>query len=420
MKILPVKKVRAEMEVPPDKSISHRSLILSSMAEGRSIVHNLLESGDTLSTLRVMKEIGARFSGDFERMEIMPALWKEAVRPLDCGNSGTTARIISGLLAGTSGLHILFGDESLSRRPMKRVIEPLKRMGASIFARNNDSLLPLSIKGGDLHGCTHDLQVASAQVKSAILLAGMKAEGITTVIEPVPSRDHTERMLDSMGAKMKINGRIVSIERGELNPVFFQIPGDVSSASFFLVLAILHPDASIIVRNVGLNERRTGLLKTLKKMGAEIEWTVEKTSPEPCGKIVAKSSRLTGLEIDTGLVPSMIDEIPLLALAGAKACGTTVIRGAGELRKKESDRITSTVENFRKLGVVIEELEDGFSIEGSQKIVGGRIDSAGDHRIAMLFAVAGILSEEGIEIGGADSVRISYPQFFKDIAEVCR
>jgi 3-phosphoshikimate 1-carboxyvinyltransferase len=202
--------------------------------------------------------------------------------------------------------------------------------------------------------------------------------------------------------------------------VFFQIPGDVSSASFFVVLAILHPDASITIRNVGLNERRTGLLRTLKKMGAEIEWTVEETSPEPCGTIVARSSRLTGLEIDTGLVPSMIDEIPLLALAGAKACGSTVIRGAGELRKKESDRIASIVENFVKLGIGIEEFEDGFSIEGPQRIIGGSVDSAGDHRIAMLFTVAGILSEEGIEIGGPDSVGISYPRFFQDIAEVCR
>jgi len=420
MKILPAKKIRTEIKVPPDKSISHRALILSSMAGERSVVHNLLESGDTLSTFQVMKEIGARFSGDFERMEILPARWREAVRPLDCGNSGTTARMISGLLAGTTGLHILFGDESLSRRPMKRVIEPLKKMGASIFARNDDSLLPLSIKGGDLRGCVHDLQVASAQVKSAILLAGMKAEGITTVIEPAPSRDHTERMLVSMGAKMKIDGRAVSIERGELNPVFFQIPGDVSSASFFVVLAILHPDASITIRNVGLNERRTGLLRTLKKMGAEIEWMVEETSPEPCGTIVAKSSRLTGLEIDAGLVPSMIDEIPLLALAGAKAHGSTVIRGAGELRKKESDRIASTIENFGKLGIGIEEFEDGFSVEGPQRIVGGSVDSAGDHRIAMLFTVAGILSEEGIEIAGSDSVRISYPRFFQDIAEVCR
>jgi 3-phosphoshikimate 1-carboxyvinyltransferase len=420
MRILPAKRIRAEIEVPPDKSISHRALILSSMAGGRSVVHNLLESGDTLSTFKVMKEIGARFSGNFERMEILPALWSEAARPLDCCNSGTTARIISGLLAGTPGLHILFGDESLSRRPMKRVIEPLKMMGASIFARNNDSLLPLSIKGGDLHGRVHDLPVASAQVKSAILLAGMKAEGVTTVIEPVLSRDHTERMLGSMGARMKIDGRAVSIERGELSPVFFQTPGDVSSASFFVVLAILHPDASITIRNVGLNERRTGLLRTLKKMGAEIEWTVEETSPEPCGTIVARSSRLTGLEIDTGLVPSMIDEIPLLALAGAKACGSTVIRGAVELRKKESDRIASIVENFVKLGIGIEEFEDGFSIEGPQRIIGGSVDSAGDHRIAMLFTVAGILSEEGIEIGGPDSVRISYPRFFQDIAEVCR
>ncbi|HNS35677.1 MAG TPA: 3-phosphoshikimate 1-carboxyvinyltransferase, partial [Mesotoga sp.] len=340
--------------------------------------------------------------------------------PLYCGNSGTTARLMAGVLSGKRGTHILFGDESLSVRPMRRVIAPLKEMGARISARQEDSLLPMCIAGGELNGCDHSLSVASAQVKSAILLAGIQAEGVTTVTEPHCSRDHTERLLQSMGARISVSEKRVEVERSELLPVRFSIPGDISSAAFLIALAVLHENGKLTIRNVGLNGGRTGFLRLLISMGADIELEVEESSPEPVGTIVARPSRLRGVEVGSALIPSMIDELPLIALAGAFAEGTTTVRGAGELRKKESDRISVTVQNFRRIGVEIHEYEDGFSIEGPQRIMGGKVDSYGDHRIAMLFSIAGLLSEEGVEITNTEAVGVSFPGFFQTLEEVCR
>jgi len=420
MRLLPSKKVAGEIAVPPDKSISHRALMMCSMCSGVSVVHNLLESEDTLRTFRIISELGGGFNGDFDRLEISQASWKESSEPLYCGNSGTTARLMAGVLAGKRGTHILFGDESLSARPMRRVIAPLKEMGARISARQEDSLLPMCIAGGELNGCDHSLSVASAQVKSAILLAGIQAEGVTTVTEPHCSRDHTERLLQSMGARISVNEKRVEVERSELLPVRFSIPGDISSAAFLIALAVLHENGKLTIRNVGLNGGRTGFLRLLISMGADIELEVEESSPEPVGTIVARPSRLRGVKVGSALIPSMIDELPLIALAGAFAEGTTTVRGAGELRKKESDRISVTVQNFRRIGVEIHEYEDGFSIEGPQRIMGGKVDSYGDHRIAMLFSIAGLLSEKGVEITNTEAVGVSFPGFFETLKEVCR
>ncbi|PNS39226.1 3-phosphoshikimate 1-carboxyvinyltransferase [Mesotoga sp. B105.6.4] len=420
MRLLPSKKVAGEIAVPPDKSISHRALMMCSMCSGVSVVHNLLESKDTLRTFRIISELGGGFNGDFDRLEISQASWKESSEPLYCGNSGTTARLMAGVLAGKRGTHILFGDESLSARPMRRVIAPLKEMGARISARQEDSLLPMCIAGGELNGCDHSLSVASAQVKSAILLAGIQAEGVTTVTEPHCSRDHTERLLQSMGARISVNEKRVEVERSELLPIRFSIPGDISSAAFLIALAVLHENGKLTIRNVGLNGGRTGFLRLLISMGADIELEVEESSPEPVGTIVARPSRLRGVKVGSALIPSMIDELPLIALAGAFAEGTTTVRGAGELRKKESDRISVTVQNFRRIGVEIHEYEDGFSIEGPQRIMGGKVDSYGDHRIAMLFSIAGLLSEKGVEITNTEAVGVSFPGFFETLEEVCR
>lgn len=418
MRIKPSTKIRGKITVPSDKSITHRALMICSMSEGKSVVRNLLQSDDTESTLGVMTAVGGNFKGNFDRLEISPASWREAAQPLNCGNSGTTTRLVTGLLSTVKGFHVLHGDDSLSKRPMKRVIEPLKNMGACIAARREDSLLPVALVGKSLNGFNHELPVASAQVKSALLLAAVRTAGKTCVSEPESSRDHTERMLRSMGAVIKTTGKVVEVYGGSLSGLNFTVPGDFSSAAFFLTLAILHENASITVENVGLNETRIGLLKVLKEMGAEIEWIVKEYAPEPLGTVTARTSRLRGIEVDT-LVPSMIDELPLLALVGALAEGTTTLRGAGELRKKESDRISVTVENFRKLGIEIIEREDGFVVKGPQEITGGMANSRGDHRMAMLFSVAGCLSREGVEIDGSEVVKISFPGFFKTLEEVC-
>ena len=417
MRLLPSKKAVGRINVPPDKSISHRALMMCSMCSGISVVHNLLESEDTLRTFRMIGELGGVFRGGFDRMEISSASWRESPRPLDCGNSGTTARLMAGVLSGKRGFHVLFGDDSLSGRPMKRVVTPLREMGAGILARQ-DSLLPMCISGGELRGCEHSLSVASAQVKSAILLAGIQAEGTTAVIEPQCSRDHTERLLRSMGAGITLSEKRVEVEKSELLPVRFSIPGDISSAAFPIALAVLHENGKVTIRNVGLNQGRTGFIRLLMKMGADIEMEVKESLPEPVGTIVARSSRLIGVEVGSDLIPSMIDELPLIALAGVFAEGTTTVRGAAELRKKESDRIAVTVQNFRRIGVEILEHEDGFSVEGPQRITGGKVDSYGDHRIAMLFSIAGLLSSEGVELTNSNAVSVSYPGFFETLEEV--
>ncbi|GAB6188478.1 3-phosphoshikimate 1-carboxyvinyltransferase [Marinitoga arctica] len=413
MKIEPIKKIRGEIEVPPDKSLSHRVLILSSIAKEKSILYNVLNSKDVKRTYNILKKLGIIFKGDFEKLEVYPRKIKDIEKPLYCGNSGTTARLLSGYLSSQNGLFILYGDKSLSKRPMKRVIEPLELMGANIESRTG--LMPLIIKGDKLKGIEYTLPIPSAQVKSAIILAGINSEGKTIIKGDKGSRDHTERLLKYMNAKIKIDEKI-QVEKSELSCLIFKVPGDFSSAAFFIALGILHRNSKIKIKNVNLNPTRIGFLKILKKMKANIDYDIKETNPEPVGDIyVETSNELEGITIPEEYIPNAIDELPLLALIGAHAKGKTVLKNASELRVKESDRIISVVNNMKKIGIKIKELGDGFEIEGKQKIIGGKINTYNDHRIAMMFSITGLISEEGIILDNPKLVDISYPNFYNHL-----
>jgi len=417
MRVKPSELIRGTITPPPDKSITHRALIVSSMGKKESTFYNLLDSADTRRTFDILKKLGIRFKGDFRRMEIIPSRISVPDEPLFCGNSGTTARLMMGFLASKEGTFFLYGDRSLSRRPMKRVMEPLEKMGVRFLARD-DGYLPLALRGGKLSGIKHVEKLGSAQVKSAIILAALKADGPSTIVEKKKSRDHTERMVKAFRGCIKVTGDTITIEPSELESITMKIPGDFSSAAFFIVLGVLHKNARLVIENVNLNPTRTGLLDVLKSMGANLEVTIVEDDIEPVGRVVVETSKLVGTEVKGSIVPKMIDELPLVALLGVFAEGETVVRDAEELRKKESDRIKAVVRNFRTLGVEIEELEDGFKVEGPQRIRGGRVDPMGDHRMAMLFSIAGALSEEGVEVKNHNVVSISFPDFFKTLKMV--
>jgi 3-phosphoshikimate 1-carboxyvinyltransferase len=414
MKIIPVKKIRAKFIMPPDKSITHRVLILSSMANDKSILYNLLNADDTKRTYNILKSLGINFKGDFNKLEVYPKPIREIEKPLYCGNSGTTARLISGYLSTQNGLFILYGDKSLSKRPMKRIILPLELMGAKIESRNG--YLPLIIKGKNLKGIKYTLPIPSAQLKSAIILAALNSEGKTIIKGDKNSRDHTERLIKYMNGNIEIKNNVISVEKSNLEPLNFKVPGDFSSAAFFITLAILHSNAKIIIENVNLNPTRIGFLKILEQMNANIKYEVFENDPEPIGRVIAETSNeLKGIEIPKELIPNAIDELPLLALIGLNAEGRTILKNAKELRVKESDRIKAVVENFKDLGIKIDELEDGFIVEGKQKITGGKIKTYNDHRIAMMFSILGLISKEGIDIDNINYVKISFPDFLKYI-----
>jgi 3-phosphoshikimate 1-carboxyvinyltransferase len=418
VKILPAKRISGTLCVPPDKSITHRAFILSALAESESTLYNLLKCLDTERTHDILGKLGTRFEGDWEKMRVFPKPFSEPIEPLFCGNSGTTTRLMSGVLASYEMFTVLYGDSSLSRRPMRRVIEPLEMMGARFMARQNN-FLPMAIKGNHLSGISYKTPVASAQVKSAILLAGLRASGRTIVIEPAKSRDHTERMLKNLGVPVEVEGTRVVLEPATFKGFEMKIPGDISSAAFFIVLGAIHPNARITITGVGLNPTRTGLLELMKLMGANVEWEVTEENLEPIGNVrVETSSNMKGITVPKDIVPLMIDELPLVGLLGVFAEGETVVRGAEELRKKESDRIKVLVENFRKIGVEIEELRDGFRITGKQKIRGGEVDPEGDHRMAMLFSIAGLVSEEGVEVKNHECVAVSFPDFYEALEKV--
>jgi len=418
-KIAPAHRIRGRITPPPDKSLSHRALIFSSIAGEPSLIENLLESDDTRSTFRILNQLGVGFEGNFQRLKVFPPeSFEEPSEVLNCGNSGTTARLMTGLLSSHSGFRVLVGDDSLSRRPMRRVVEPLRKMGATILGRRNGENLPLAILGGQLHGRHHTLSIASAQVKSALLLAGLRAEGTTSIIEPRKSRDHTERLLKIMGARIHVDGLKVELQPSYLGKLEFRVPGDFSSAAFFLALGVIHPNAELTVENVNLNPTRTGFLQILDQMGAELSVETWETDPEPVGKITVSSSSLKGVTVRGDMVVATIDELPLVALLGVFAHGRTVVKNAEELREKESDRIKAVVKNLRNLGVRVEERSDGFEVEGPQKIEGGKVESFGDHRIAMTFSVAGLVSERGVVIEDPDRVSISFPGFFEFLEKV--
>jgi 3-phosphoshikimate 1-carboxyvinyltransferase len=418
MQIEPAAAIRGDAAVPGDKSISHRALLLGAIADGESELDGFGASKDTLSTAAAMQALGAGVEMDGASVRVagvgLRGL-KEPAGPLDCGNAGTLMRLLPGILAGQQGRFELVGDESLSSRPMERIAEPLRAMGASV--ETTDGHAPIAVEGGELHAVRWELPVASAQVKSCVLLAGLyAADGPTTAVEPHPSRDHTERMLAAMGAQVQRRSGSATVSAPErLHPLRMTIPGDFSSAAPFVVAATLLPGSELRLHGVGLNPTRTGLLAVLERMGARIAVFNRRTAGgEPVGDLEIEAAELVATSIGPGEVPALVDELPLFALAAAMAHGDSVVTGAEELRVKESDRVESVKDALRPLGVHIESRQDGFRVRGvpSRPRGGGVVDARGDHRIAMLGAVAGLVSREGVELRGAETAAVSFPDFF--------
>jgi 3-phosphoshikimate 1-carboxyvinyltransferase len=418
MKIEPAASLQGDIAVPGDKSISHRALLLGLVADGESVVDGFAASKDTLSTAAAVRALGAgvEVGGDRVRVEGVGLRGvSEPAGPLDCGNAGTLMRLLPGILAGQEGSFELVGDESLSTRPMERIAEPLRAMGARV--ETTEGHAPLVVQGGMLQPVRWELPVASAQVKSCVLLAGLYAEGgPTTAVEPHPSRDHTERMLDAMGARVRrgpAEAGVWPVER--LTPLRTTIPGDVSSAAPFLVAATLLAESKLRLHGVGLNPTRTGLLAVLERMGARIAvFNRRSAGGEPVGDLEVEAAELVATSIGPEEVPALVDELPLFALAAGMARGESVVTGAQELRVKESDRVESVKDALRPLGVHIETRHDGFRVRGvpTRPQGGGVVEARGDHRIAMLGAVAGLVSRQGVELRGAESVAVSFPDFF--------
>jgi 3-phosphoshikimate 1-carboxyvinyltransferase len=403
------KEFEGEIRIPGDKSISHRVAMLGSIAEGESVLYNFNICKDCSSTLRCLRLLGVEWELEGRRLGIKGGSLKEPQNILNAGNSGTTMRLLSGILSAHPFLSILTGDSSLRRRPMDRIKHPLEMMGAKIFARAS-RYPPLAIMGGKLKGIEYRLPVASAQVKSAILLAGLFAEGKTTVFEPSPSRDHTERLLSYMGAKIERNEGISIEGGGRLSPLKMRIPGDFSSSAFFIALALL-TRSHLVIKDVGLNPTRTGFLNVLRDMGAFVEIrNLREEANEPIGDIEVMGGELEGTKIEED-IPLMIDELPILAVLGARAKGITELRNAEELRYKETDRIRALAIGLRKMGVEVEERKDGLLISGGETR-GAVINSFGDHRIAMAFAILGLASEGETVVRNAQCVAISFPEFF--------
>jgi 3-phosphoshikimate 1-carboxyvinyltransferase len=409
------------IKVPGDKSISHRAVMFGSIASGVTTIEHFLPGEDCLSTIACFRKLGVTVHQDGSNVTVegkgLGGL-QESETVLDVGNSGTTIRLLMGILSGRPFHSVLVGDESIGKRPMTRVTRPLAQMGANITGRRDAEYTPLSLSGGALKGIEYKLPVASAQVKSAILLAGLQAEGETTVIEPEKTRDHTERMIRLFGGEVISEGNAVSVKGGQqLTATHVNVPGDISSAAFFLVAGAIVPNSSIKLTNVGLNPTRTGILDVLKAMGANM--TIEEydsNSGEPAGNITIKTSSLTGTVLSGDLIPRLIDEIPIIALLASQAEGKTVIKDAAELKVKETNRIDTVVNELKKLGANIDATEDGMIIHGkSGKLKGETVSSHGDHRIGMMLAVAALISTGEVYLDQSEAIAVSYPQFFADL-----
>jgi 3-phosphoshikimate 1-carboxyvinyltransferase len=418
VKIEPATALRGHISVPGDKSISHRAVLVGAIAEGEMRIEGFGRSADTESTLAAVRMLGVTVHEDDVDMIRVEGAGLRGLRPpggpIDCGNSGTTLRLLAGILAGQAGRFELTGDESLRRRPMDRVAEPLTQMGAKV--ETADGKPPLVVEGGELQGILYELPVASAQVKSCVLHAGLYAEGRTTVVEPVPTRDHTERLLAAAGAPVtKRPGRVAvgPAERLQLDEV--SVPGDFSAAAPFMVAATLLPGSEVTIHDVGLNPTRTGLLDVLERMGARITtFHRQRSGGEPVGDVEVHSAELTAATVRPEEIPRLVDELPLFALAAACARGESRVEGARELRVKETDRIETVTTALRSVGVRITPRDDGFRVRGvPTRPRGGTVDSQGDHRIAMLGAVAGLLSSKGVDLEGAEAVAVSFPGFFE-------
>jgi 3-phosphoshikimate 1-carboxyvinyltransferase len=424
-RVEPIKKpLRGEISVPGDKSIAHRAVIFGSVAEGRSRIFNLSGGDDNSRTVKAFRQLGVEIFREGDALCVDGKGWEglhAPGAPIDCGNSGTTMRLLSGLLAGRPFTSQLDGDASLRQRPMQRVIDPLSRMGAAIMSKTGNGLAPLEIHGGGLRAIHYRMPIASAQVKSAIVLAALQAEGTTVVEEPLPSRNHTEVMVRGFGGAIETNESAVSIRGGQsLIAQDVHIPGDISSAAFFLVAAAMIPGSDLTVLNVGCNPTRDGVIEVLRGMGAAIELINERTEAgERVADIHVTGGLLKGIAVRPELVARTIDEYPILSVAAALAEGETVFSDIKELRYKESDRIAAMTEGLGKLGVAVEEREDGMTIQGGVGFRGGTVRSHADHRVAMSFAIAGLVSDGAIEIDDASCVDISFPSFFALLEKIC-
>ncbi|MHB9095511.1 MAG: 3-phosphoshikimate 1-carboxyvinyltransferase [Eubacteriales bacterium] len=424
LKITKAKRMSGQINVPGDKSISHRAVMLGSLANGATRVKNFLMGADCLSTIGCFEAMGIEFCREGDDTIIVRGNGlrglKEPGDVLNVGNSGTTIRLMMGILAGQPFFSTVTGDSSIRSRPMGRVTEPLREMGANISGRQGGTLAPLAVQGSDLRPIKFVSPVASAQVKSSVLLAGLYARGRTTVWEPQKSRDHTERMLSYLGAEIEVKDQVVKING---NPVLegkdVEVPGDISSAAFFMVAAAIIPDATLRINRVGINPTRTGIIDVLSNMGADIEIiNQELVNEEPIGDIIVRGGSLRGTVIEGALIPRLIDEIPVITVAAALANGITVIKDAAELKVKESNRISTTISELRKMGVEVEELKDGMIINGGLSLKGGVCESYGDHRVAMSMAVAGLVANEPTLIRNADCINVSFPGFEKLLKKV--
>jgi 3-phosphoshikimate 1-carboxyvinyltransferase len=418
VRIEPAASLQGALAVPGDKSISHRAVLIGAIADGTSVIEGLGRSADTESTIAAVRALGVELDEGADTVRVegvgLHGL-REAAAPIDCGNAGTLARLLPGILAGQDGGRFeLVGDESLSARPMERIAEPLRAMGAVV--ETVEGRLPLRIEGGPLRALRYELPVASAQVKSCVLLAGLYAEGTTAVVEPVATRDHTERMLRAAGARVRARPGLVEVSPvPRLDPLRLTVPGDFSSAAPFVVAATLLPGSRLRLAGVGVNPTRTGLLDVLERMGARISlYNRTSSGGEPVADVEVEHADLVATTVGPNEVPRLIDELPLFAVAASMARGESAVRGAAELRQKESDRIETVTSALRALGVRIQDADDGFRVRGvPTRPRGGAMDSRGDHRIAMLGAVAGLVSREGVRVGGAEAVSVSFPGFYE-------
>ena len=415
--------LQGTLTIPGDKSVSHRSVMFGAIATGKTTVDGFLLGEDCLSTIDCFRKLGVKIDVEGTNVSLdSPGIdgWQEPTEVLYTGNSGTTTRLMLGILAGSNVHSVMTGDASIGKRPMRRVIDPLRQMGAHITGRVNGQYTPLAIQGTPLQAIDYHMPVASAQVKSAVLLAGLRAEGTTIVRETEISRDHTERMLRQFGAEIDVRDGVISFEGGQtLKGTHVSVPGDISSAAFFLVAGAICHNSKITLENVGINPTRDGILEVLQNMGASM--TVipnEDSQAEPTATITIETSSLKATTIEGEIIPRLIDEIPILALLATQADGKTIIKDAEELKVKETDRITAVVDELRKLGAKIEATEDGMVIEGPTPLLGASLKTYGDHRIGMMGAVAALITDGAVTLDDADCIAVSYPTFFEHIESV--
>ncbi|MDK2843389.1 MAG: 3-phosphoshikimate 1-carboxyvinyltransferase [Enterococcus sp.] len=421
MELLRAKQLNGQIEVPADKSISHRSIMFGAIAKGTTTVKNFLRGEDCLSTLNGFKELGVPIEDDGQTITIQGVGFeglKPALGPIDLGNSGTSIRLMMGILAGTSFQTTLFGDEYLNRRPMQRVMAPLNQMGAHLVGFENTQYPPISIQGAKLAPITHEMPVASAQVKSAIIFAALQAQGTSTIIEKEPSRNHTEQMIKQFGGEIEVSGKTIRVTGPQqLTGQEVIVPGDISSAAFFIVAGAILKNSQVVLKNVGINPTRTGILDVLEAMGGTFELS-EIDEANESATITVSSSTLKATTIQGADIPRLIDELPIIALLATQAEGTTIIKDAQELKVKETNRIDATCEELQKLGANIEPTDDGMIIHGPVQLHGGKVSSRGDHRIGMMLQIAALLTEKIVELDKAEAVAVSYPQFFEDLASL--